>query len=74
MSTLGEMYLEGRDGDISAYQEYLRHGQRVGQAFFNALSPENRARLRGTIHDPFYKETNDAVVQAIEFLLDTEKS
>lgn len=41
---------------------------RIGQAFFNALSVEDQARLRGTIHDCFHKDRVDSVIKAIDYL------
>lgn len=44
-------------------------GQRYGQAFFNALSEEDRARLVGSVWDPFYSnEPFDSAMAVMEVL------
>lgn len=66
--TLGEWYLSNADGDLLTYHQGLRHGHRIGQAFFNALSDSDQARIVSTLHDPFYGNTSGDVERAIEFL------
>lgn len=73
--SLGELYLKDRGGDVGLYNRNLADGQRLGQAWFNALSMTDRQRLAGTSKDPFHKDFvagAHAVHEAIEFLLDTE--
>jgi hypothetical protein len=72
MATLAEDYLEGRDGSVNLYRHNLELGQRIGQAFFNALSPGDQKRLRATDFDPFYDNSSGVVYTAIEYLLGTE--
>lgn len=73
-NTLAENYLDGRGGDRQGYLSRLAAGERIGQAFFNSLSPVDQERLRGTIHDPFHFSHGPKVYLAIQFLLDTETS
>lgn len=72
MSTLAEDYLNSRGGSPTTFQNCLTEGQRIGQAFFNALSEKDQERLRGTTRDPFYIEHGPALHKVIEWLLDTE--
>lgn len=44
--------------------------QRLGQAFFNALSARDQAKIRTTIFDPYYKTDTECIWKAIEFLMD----
>lgn len=73
---LVESYLNERGGSVSNYHKFLVDGQRPGQAFFNALSPEDKSRIQGTLYDPFYTDMRHSVYEkvekAIEWLLDTE--
>jgi len=75
--TIAEDYLHGRCGSLYTYHRGLQSGQRLGQAFFNALSRVDQFRLAGRPEDPFH--TPDAhvlgqlaVERAICFLLDHE--
>lgn len=43
--------------------------QRIGQAWFNALSPEDQNLLTGTMADPFYKDDWESVLVAWGFIL-----
>jgi hypothetical protein len=70
--TLAEDYLMGRDGYPGKMVVYLEEGQRLGQAFFNALSEEDQERIRSTPYDPYHTTTTADLYRAIEFLLDTE--
>lgn len=45
------------------------HNERLGQAWFNSLRPEDAEKLRGTLADPFYRDTKEDVIVALEFLL-----
>lgn len=72
---LAEDYLAGRGGSVYEFHYNMSEGQRMGQAFFNALSGTDQERLRGQINDPFYNDgpgTGQKIVNAIQFLLDTE--
>lgn len=71
MPTLVEEYLELQGGDPQAYRENLANGQRLGQAFFNALSNLDQGRLVGTLHDPFYSNEQAKVHKTLEYLIDT---
>jgi hypothetical protein len=71
MATLGEWYLKetrGQEG-IDDYH-YMLRTQRIGQAFYNALSSTDKTRINGTTVDPFYTDDNKSVTIAIEFLID----
>lgn len=74
MSTLAEDYLKGKNGSIEIFHEGLKEGQRLGQAFFNALSKKDQERVRGTLKDPFYVQHGPALHMTISFLLNTEKA
>lgn len=70
-TTLVEDYLELQGGSPEDYRRFLTQGQRLGQAFFNALSSVDQGRLVGTMHDPFYTTDQDKVYKTLEFLIDT---
>lgn len=72
--TVTEDYLDGRGGSSEAFRMYLQQGQRIGQAFFNALGPADQEILRSTAQDPFYESGQALIHLAIEFLLDNEGS
>lgn len=72
MATQAEIYLGMRGGDIRKYHQNQIRGQRIGQAFYNALSEQDRDRLFGTMFDPFNHEDENRVNEAITWLLDTE--
>ena len=42
---------------------------RIGQAFFNSLEEDDQELLRGTVHDPFYKDDWDSVLAALDVIL-----
>ena len=69
-TTLAEDYLNGNGGSVEEYHKYLAGGQRIGQAFYNALSTKDQERLGGSLADPFYSITQESVYQAIETLMD----
>lgn len=71
MATLVEEYLALQGGSPEDYRRFLSQGQRLGQAFFNALSPVDQGRLVGTMRDPFYSNDQDKVHNTLEFLIDT---
>lgn len=70
--SLASCYLDERGGSSIDFRQNLASHQRLGQAFFNSLSPKDAERLRGSLHDPFYLATPEGTIKAIEFLLDTE--
>lgn len=72
MSTLGEDYLAGNGGPahVCKYHDGLTQGQRIGQAFFNALTPKDMEILTGSEFDPFYFDNNECVESAVGYLLD----
>jgi hypothetical protein len=43
--------------------------ERIGQAWFNSLRPEDAEKLRGTPLDPFFKDSQTAVMNALAYLL-----
>jgi len=70
LKTIAEDYLQGRNGSIQEYHLGLARRLRLGQAFFNALSEKDQQLLRGTLRDPFHKNTSQAIEEAVVFLLD----
>lgn len=68
ISTLVSEYLRETQGDYSYFATMVRRGDRVGQAFVNALSHEDQVRLRGTPHDPFHSDNYGALYDALDFL------
>jgi hypothetical protein len=72
MATMVEHYLAERGGSVESYHRGLTAGQRIPQAFFNALCEDDQQRLRGTDKDPFFKDGQGPVYDAIQWLLDTE--
>lgn len=66
--TLAEDYLADCDGDLVTFYQGLRHGYRIGQAFFNALSADDKNKIAGTYFDTFYKDSAESVYVAVEFL------
>lgn len=69
--TLVEEYLDLQGGSSEAYRTNLTGGQRLGQAFFNALSEYDKGRVLATPHDPFYSTDQDKVYKTLEWLIDT---
>lgn len=69
MTTLAEDYLVWSGGSVSEYHFNLTMDQRLGQAFFNALSGADQEKLRYTTYDPFNKFSSSAIETAINFLL-----
>lgn len=66
--SLAETYLSYFDGSVRRYRQYLAEGQRLGQAFFNSLVDLDQHRLSGTPHDPFHKNDQASIHDAIDFL------
>lgn len=64
---LAEWYLAESGGDLVTYYIGLRMGHRGGQAFFNALTDDDKDLVTGIQCDPFYFG-NDVVTRCIEFL------
>lgn len=69
--TLAEEYLDLQGGSSEAYRHNLTNGQRLGQAFFNALSEYDKGRVLTTPHDPFYSTDQEKVMKTLEWLIDT---
>jgi hypothetical protein len=67
-----ENYLETRGGSVMDFYNYKAAGQRIPEAFFNALSENDQGRLRGTDQDPFFKDGYGPVEIAVAWLLETE--
>lgn len=56
--------------DINVFlKDCLELDQRKGQLFFNKLDRFDQTRLNGTLLDPFYKNSFEAICKALEFLL-----
>ena len=73
MTTLAEDYLQQFSWKaVWNYHHNLERGQRIGQAFFNALPEHKQHLLEMTLYDPFYKNDSGSVEKAIEFLLDNQ--
>lgn len=53
-----------------AFVTWRGYGQRIGQAWFNSLTPSDCAKLTGTLYDPFYRDDWLSVRQALMFLLE----
>ena len=66
--TLAETYLLWSGGSTQSYRKYLNEGQRLGQAFFNSLIDSDQHKLSGTPHDPFHKNDQASIHDAIDFL------
>ena len=66
--TLAETYLLWSGGSARFYRQYLSEGQRLGQAFFNSLIDSDQHKLSGTPHDPFHKDDQASIYDAIDFL------
>lgn len=64
-----EWYLTYTDGGLIRYHRSLNSGQRIGQAFFNALSPEDQESIRGTIWDTFHNNEAWEVASTISMFL-----
>lgn len=65
--SLSGWYIIESGGDLAKFKRDLEWGYRKGQAFFNALTLDDRARLRSTDHDPFYGGVAK-ILEAIDFL------
>ena len=51
-------FLADYGGDVQALEAYLRVDQRLGQAFFNAMTVRQQEAVRGVPgQDPFYDDT-----------------
>lgn len=59
---------ESETGSLLKLQLDLGRGHRLGQAFYNAVSDRDKALLQGTMKDPFFREDDEAVVIAIDYL------
>lgn len=66
--TIAEWYLANSNGDLVRYHQDLRKGYRLGQAFFNALSTEDQAYIRGSLFDPFYRTKTVDIERALDYL------
>lgn len=66
--TLAETYLSEFGGSVRNYRQYLSDGQRLGQAFFNSLVDSDQYQISGTPHDPFHKNDQASIHDAIDFL------
>lgn len=66
---LAHWYLK-ESGQSYLYLEAEVKFQRLGQAFFNALSYEDQRRIRDTAFNPFYADGRAAEVVAIRAAVD----
>ena len=66
--SLIEIYLSEFGGSTQSYRQYLSEGQRLGQAFFNSLIDSDQLKLARTPHDPFHKNDQASIYDAIDFL------
>lgn len=55
---------------LSFEHEYAGGGLRIGQYWFICLDTMDRDKLRGTAEDPFNHDTWDAVLRALNLLLE----
>jgi hypothetical protein len=46
------------------------NGQRLGQAWFNMLSVDDKDKVKDSPYDPFYKDTWPWVIESLRFLLE----
>lgn len=51
-------YLFESGGDVTYFHQHRKATQRVGQAFCNALTEQDRAKVIGKTFDPFYDDEN----------------
>jgi hypothetical protein len=67
---LGALVIAGylARGQQDLYYRYLNMGHRVGQAFVNTLSTNESQRLIRANKDPYYSDSPQDVIAAIEFL------
>lgn len=68
--TIVELYLHENGGSVTDYKKCIAKGERLGQAFFFALSDLDKRVLRGTIRDPFYKNDIQSVENAVDYLME----
>lgn len=54
--------------ELAAFHWNIDHGQRLGQAFMNALPMRQYATLQGTQQDPFYADDVGTVLDALDRL------
>lgn len=68
---LAYLQLVGGEQAVAYFLTHSRKGggQRLGQAFMNALPGEDYARLSDSLYDPFYKDSYAALNAALDFLL-----
>lgn len=67
MNQSAEWYLREHGGNVGRFWQAIDAGQRVGQAFFNALSKQDQEKVQKTEHDPFYQPGR--IPDTINFLL-----
>lgn len=60
-------YLHEHGGDVAYFHRYRREGQRLGQAFFNALVESDQCRIVEADYNVFY---DDAALPAVLRLLE----
>lgn len=68
-TTLAEDYLNYSGRSVWDYNDAIAHGQRRGQAFFNALSKADQKVLRTTGLDTFYTDSDSEIADTVEVLL-----
>ena len=55
---------------LAAYSHHRAKGQRMGQAFMNALPEDLYNKLTGTLLDPFHKD--ELTLKALDYLILSE--
>jgi hypothetical protein len=64
-------WINWQPGQLARYYYRIENSNnRIGQAWFNSLRPEDAERLRGTYADPFYSDKEEVVKLALAFLLE----
>lgn len=63
-------YLKENGGSQTEFLLACQDKERLGQAFFNALSDTDQEKIRGLGLDPFYRTEPQAIWDAIAFLMD----
>lgn len=67
LAEVARKFLGSGYGSVEYFEVYLMAGQRLGQAFFNALTERNQEMIRGDHRvDPFYQD--ELVIETIRYL------
>jgi hypothetical protein len=58
LAEVARKFLATGSGSVEYFEVYLMAGQRLGQAFFNALNERHQEMIRGNHRvDPFYQDS-----------------